>query len=129
MSLLLSQAMPSYRYCFSTRYNLRARLDKRWELVSVLQRVPGISPLLSENSARPVIVRVRGKWQRGWAATRQVMGQRWQLHVLRHLRAPGDVLVKLGPRKLRQWVRKGFLQPCYDLRMPLVGAQFVQWAP
>jgi hypothetical protein len=118
--------MPSYRYCFSTRYNLRVRLDKRWELVSVLQRVPGIAPLVDEQSARPVVVRVRGQWLRGWVATRKVhtaMGPRWQLHVLRRLRAHGDVVARFSARKLREWVRKGFMQPCYDLRMPLPGAQ------
>ena len=68
----VTQAMARYRYGFSTTYNLRAGRDKRWELVSVLQRVPGIAPLLSTNSARPVIVRLGRSWKRGWAATRKM---------------------------------------------------------
>ncbi len=121
--------MAGYKYAFSTTYNLRTRWDRRWELVSVLQRVPGVAPLLSENSARPVVVRLPGrKWARGWAATRKVhtaMGPRWQLHVLRHPHSPGDVLARFSASKLRAWVRKGFVQPCYQLRMPCARPQFV----
>ena len=116
----VTQAMARYRYGFSTTYNLRAGRDKRWELVSVLQRVPGIAPLLSTNSARPVIVRLGRSWKRGWAATRKVqtaMGPRWQLHVVQHPRSPDDLLATFSASTLRTWVRKGFLQPCYQLRM------------
>jgi hypothetical protein len=114
--------MPKYDFRLSTTYNRAVGPGTELELAAISMR-SGVAELWTPKAewgtdwvTQPVKCRTDGPgWVQGWVRVQGVIGQpglqRPMLYVHEHRRG-GRLLFKLDARKLRQWVRMGWLEPC-----------------